>query len=176
MKNLKTYESFLTEAKAVGILYHFTTPRGLKGILEYDEMSSAHGAISFTRNNDLGLWASNYGAYCRIALDGDLMSNKYKISPYLFDPEKDPIMATGNPVDINTRRGMYGDEREERIVKDMISGVKKYILQIDVMEWALKPKDKDLVNAIRSENEDIPFNSINKFAPYKKTPITVAAL
>jgi len=174
MTNIKTYDDFLLEAKAVGVLYHFTTPRGLRGILEYDEMTSAHGAISFTRNFDLRSWAKTFGAYCRITFDGDEMSNKFRFAPYLFDPEKDPVLQMPH-VDVKSRRAQFGEEQEERIVKNTISNIKRYILQVDVLDSAMKSKEMMAISKVEMANSGIPFNHVTKFEPYRTQVYVQAA-
>lgn len=110
---MRTFKQHLEEAKQVGIIYHFTSFDKMIRILEADMMKSEYGYISFTRNYKLAYGSNNV----RITFDGDKMSNKFKIAPFVF---------------VKDRR-RYGEEMEERIVKERIYGVIKYIKQIDII-------------------------------------------
>ena len=118
----------LIEAKQAGPLYHFTSFDGLKGILESNtlkvgddsnfETGGNPGSISLTRNKNL--WYFPY----RIELDGDKLSNNYKITPYQWSG------------------GEHKSEWEESIDKD-IKNIKSYITSIAVWvnrEGSLEPK------------------------------------
>ena len=95
-----TFESYLNEGKSVGKIYHFTNGNIIDLILKDNILKSnknmsqvgkqinQHG-ISTTRLKDgvynihgrhKGTQASSYGSF-RITLDGDKLSNKYKIIP-----------------------------------------------------------------------------------------------
>ena len=76
-------ENILKEAKQVGILYHATTLEGLKGILESDKIqadyysSGCSDGISTSRDKTYF-----YQAPVQLILDGNKLSNKYKLEPY----------------------------------------------------------------------------------------------
>lgn len=76
-------ESILREAKQVGILYHATTLKGLKGILKFDKIqadyynSGCSDGISTSRDKTYF-----YQAPVQLILDGNKLSNKYKLEPY----------------------------------------------------------------------------------------------
>ncbi len=105
----------LKEAKQVGPLYHFTNFNGLKGILSSNTLKVGDdssfdsggnvGNVSLTRNKNM--WISNY----RIELDGNKLSNNYKITPYAYDYDR--------------------TETEEYINRD-IKNIKNYITGISV--------------------------------------------
>jgi hypothetical protein len=90
----------ITEGKQVGDLYHYTTfESGLK-ILQSNQLKSGEAddstktkpifAISFTRdkrfhnNHNVGFDVSSFGQrpQLRFTVDGNKLSNKYKIQPY----------------------------------------------------------------------------------------------
>ena len=80
----------LKEAKHVGTLYHFTTLRGLIGIINSGKIRiNEDGVISTTRDKNLN--TSEFDSegepednIVRIDLNGYKISNKYKIKPYSF--------------------------------------------------------------------------------------------
>lgn len=86
----------LNEAKQVGDIYHYTRLSrkfGIYDILTSGELKPApdrakyKGYVSFSRDRALG---STLGmrARVRITIDGDKLSNKYKITPYVqLEPE-----------------------------------------------------------------------------------------
>ena len=175
MLNLKNYNNFnnISDKKAVGIVYHFTTPKNLIKILEEDRMASGHKHISFTRSFDLKNWYEDYGAYCRITFDGSGLSDRFRIEPYLFDPVKDPLFGGGSPATYKDRRIMYGIEREERIKAEEITGMCKYIIQVDILNTQVKYDSKNNIEALEKLGSEpfvsmgIPFNYVNKFEPMR---------
>jgi hypothetical protein len=144
----------LNEGKQVGTLYHYTSKDGLKGILNsnsmkaFEEIYMAHHLyyISFTRNKNFHKKGSNFGVKTeyRITLDGDKLSNKYKIQPFAYVPgwgytdnwEYDWLEdeSESDRRDFFDATGQY-DEQEERIsFKDpngKIGNIKQYIIAID---------------------------------------------
>jgi hypothetical protein len=80
----------LNEAKQVGPIYHFTTLRGATGIFTSGKIRvNEDGVVSVTRDKNLN--TSEFDSegepeenIVRIDLDGDNISNKYKIRPYSF--------------------------------------------------------------------------------------------
>lgn len=81
---MKRYVSLFKEAKQVGILYHFTDLYAAESILEkgYIEVN-AENAISLTRNYNF----SGRGKI-RFVIDGNKLSNNFKIEPYLYKNDK----------------------------------------------------------------------------------------
>lgn len=171
MKHLKLFEDFLNEFKAVGPLYHFTTLAGLEDMLESDEMiSKQYDYVSFTRNPSLKF----YDRHIRIEFDGDEMSNRVHIEPYMYDEDKDPLFQNGfgddpgaSRMSYDERRKTYGDEREER-AKAPIKGIKKYIVEIDVKRKVNKNGeiDTEFIDGVRSlmmKYPRIKFNVSDKF-------------
>lgn len=75
----------LLERKQVGTLYHFTKFENLLGIIDSNGLlNGEHNYISFTRNYDL-VNLSRYfeGHSVRLTFDGDKLSDKFKVEPYL---------------------------------------------------------------------------------------------
>jgi hypothetical protein len=175
MKHLDTYQLF--EKKQVGVVYHFTDPESLLGILKDDRMSSRHGHISFTRNPNLTSWYEDYGAMCRISFNGSDLSNKYKIQPYLFDPKPfKPVQDADlfdkqKKISYKERKEWYGDEREETIKQNEINNIMKYVIQIDILEPYIKvAHEKKYLAMLETEpfkSMDVKINYVQKFEPIK---------
>ena len=80
----------LNEGKQVGTLYHFTTLRGITGILTSGKIrTNEDGVVSATRDKNLNTAEFDSegepdGNVVRIDLDGDKISNNFQIKPYSF--------------------------------------------------------------------------------------------
>jgi hypothetical protein len=149
----KEINETINEEKQVGLLYHYTTANGLKGILQSNKINTSEENylgnelyyISFTRNKNFHKKGAKFGVSTeyRIALDGDKLSNKYKIKPFAYIPGWD--IKDSWELDWlddepeNVRRDFFNatgdyDEQEERIFFKNDSGIdniKKYILAVD---------------------------------------------
>jgi len=147
----------LKEGKQVGTLYHYTSAEGLKNILKTGQLKTSEENylghelyyISFTRNKNFHKKGSKFGVSTdyRITLDGDKLSNKYKIRPFAYIPgwnvedswELDWLDDEPESVrrDFFNATGDY-DEQEERIFfksgNSGIDNIKNYILTIDKIE------------------------------------------
>ena len=82
---MKYLNPLILESKQVGIIYHFTGILNLKNMLNKNDfkLKSENNYISFTRNSNM--FSSELAPsklQTRIMIDGDKLSNKYKISPY----------------------------------------------------------------------------------------------
>lgn len=108
----------LNEGKQVGSLYHFTSLSGGEDIIKSNTLKPInYDSISLTRDKNL-YKISDYieGGLVRLTLDGDKLSNNFKIKPYDEDQRK-----------------IYGNfESEERIDKP-IKNIKDYIIKIDII-------------------------------------------
>jgi hypothetical protein len=147
----------LKEAKQVGSLYHYTSEKELKGILDSNELNvsteryQGHELyfVSFTRNKNFHRKGANWGIKTdyRITIDGDKLSNKYKIQPFAYKPgwdyadnweydwlEDESEADRRHFFDVT---GQY-DEQEERIYfrnhNSSIEDIDKYILAVDKVE------------------------------------------
>jgi hypothetical protein len=147
-------KDILNEAKQVGILYHYTSKAGLKSILDSNELNITTESyrdhtlyfISFTRNKNFHRKGNNWNVKTdyRITLDGDKLSNKYKIQPFAYVPGWDYTdnweydwledESESDRRDFFDATGKY-DEQEERIsFKDpngKIGNIKQYIIAVD---------------------------------------------
>ena len=144
----------ISESKQVGTLYHYTSADGLKGILQSNSINASEEEylgndlyfVSFTRNKNFHKKGSAFDVSMdyRIALDGNKLSNKYKITPFAYIPgwnykdnwEYDWLDDEPESVvrDFLNATGDY-DEQEERInfkkPGSSITDIKDYILKID---------------------------------------------
>jgi hypothetical protein len=109
----------LKEAKQVGTLYHFTRTGELINILENNilkasDMWATNDDLrpfnAFTRNKN-GWDVGGFPTDVRISIDGNKLSDKYKIQPF--------------------NMGFGVDEMEERVYKDILN-IKNYITDITI--------------------------------------------
>ena len=164
MKHLQLFESFITERKNLGLIYHFTSMSGLEGILKEDTLTSvAFDYLSFTRNSRLNF--SDYGI--RITFDGDRMSDRFHFEPYLYDGKNWDRTINLSP---DKRRDLYGEEREERILKKEIKNIVKYIERVDVLigEDGLIDRHKKWFMELIQKHPDISFYFVREFKTIKK--------
>ena len=153
----------LKEAKQVGLLYHYTSKSGLKSILDSDELDASSERyqghelhfVSFTRNKNFHKKGANWNVKTdyRITIDGDKLSNKYKIQPFAYIPgwsyednwEYDWLEdeSEADRRHFFNATGQY-DEQEERINfrnrNTSIEDIKKYILAVDKVKDILPNK------------------------------------
>lgn len=180
MKNIQTYELF--EGRQTGVIYHYTEPEALQKILQEDRIiaGSYDPSISFSRNHNMLSWVDDFGACCRIAIDGDSLSDRYRISPHLYAPKKPELFSDHDkinwkPMSVEARRKKYGEEREERINLPEITGIKRYIIQVDILRRNMTEKlpnspttrGKEIISQVMDNNPDIQIRYVEKFTPVK---------
>lgn len=119
----------IQEAKQVGILYHYTSVNFLLQILKEDTLLSRLNSddsrtISFTRDKNFEKFKgrSIYSTEARIVLDGNKISERYKLEPFNFFKY--------------SQTGKYY-EAEEILKIDKLSNVSKYIIRVELLESAL---------------------------------------
>lgn len=112
----------LAEAKQVGTLYHFTSYKSLVQIIKSDfvlttTQTDIQPYVSFTRNKRFQ--SDTISTQARLTIDGDQLSNKYKISPH---------------ADVKAGYGRRSqDEAEERISLEKYPNgvnVSKYLIEV----------------------------------------------
>lgn len=184
MKHIHTFESFLNEAKQVGVIYHYTTfENGLK-ILQSNELKgseasdSTHAnlvyAVSFTRdkrfhdNHTIGfdIGSSGQRPQVRFTVDGDKLSNRYKIGPFVQD-------ATGSGV---FRKNSEHFESEERVTsnKPFSIPILSYIESVDILIEYQKPnRNSDIMDEINYEMYAPLSADLIEFAQQKRIPINL---
>lgn len=156
----------INEGKQVGDLYHFTSIVNLKEILKSKILipSKERKYISFTRNKNLAT-LDNEKRDVKITIDGDKLSNKYKIIPYAqTSPETkfDDYLFKRNPNIFKKSDKSFEAEVIIPVEKynDKIF-ILPYIKQIDVINYNFQ-KDRPLNNIEKKELEkyNIPINFI----------------
>jgi hypothetical protein len=122
--NSYKYNDDLEEAKQAGILYHWTSLKNLEDIIKtntirpaYSEFDDEDNGVSLTRSKNKHQFGIAEAADCVIVLDGDKLSNNYKIKPY-----NDLEVAQYDDF------GIF-DEMEERLLGS-IKNLNKYIVKI----------------------------------------------
>ena len=186
-------EKELFEAKQVGTIYHFTKPENIIYLidknrqaeygLEIFEFFSMSGNFSTTRNASLTsdfthpILSAKKGYSVRISLDGDKISNKYKIKPIRGLNDNDFDVFGKNKERVPLKWG----EDEEVIIgnnkkKDESTfKLKDYILQIDIIYLPNTNKEdthnyRDYIEQIVKQNGlSIPVNIVKKFVNIKNT-------
>lgn len=121
---MKSYKEFIAEAKQVGTLYHYTNPHALHAILSSNRLRSSEyndDHISFTRDKSFNrLKRNGIDTASSLELDGNRMSNNYKISPY-HDQEIDGNHA-GN---ISSQGRNEMEERHKGTIENIMPFIKK---------------------------------------------------
>lgn len=119
---MKLQEIF--ESKQVGDLYHLVTLEKMKFILDNDLIKSRNFvSISLTRNKHMNDYLGSDGLVLfKLVLDGNKLSNNYKISPFSYI----------------SKTSIRFNEFEEIIKSNEIKNISKYIKQIIVIDKNLK--------------------------------------
>lgn len=128
---VKVANTMIRCAKQVGTLYHYTSFANLLKILESDKLfGHSQDGISFTRSKNLHR-APTVGIYLetRLNVDGDKLSNKYRLVPFLFHGSK----------------SYRSYEAEERVKSSQITRFRQYIQSIIVFanKWKASPAALD---------------------------------
>jgi len=99
-------KDILLEAKQVGNLYHFTSILNIFNILKTQHLlPNTENQISTSRSSSLNVSSfqddKSDTPQCRLMLDGDKISNKYKIQPFKHFPDEESfeeqIIVNGKP-------------------------------------------------------------------------------
>ena len=145
----------LKEGKQVGILYHYTSYEACIKILQSSKIKSTETAdskknkplfgISFTRDKNFHKNSRSIGNHpsCRLVVDGDKLSNKYKIIPYTQS---------------GFEKGTSYFEAEEVIISDNYFTIplKDYLISIDmVIDYRDANKDNFERNMLKNEQIEV---------------------
>ena len=158
LKGTMTFRNWtdsLNEGKQVGILYHSTSESQYDNIIKQNIMKG--GFININGNETVGIsttrnknfWYDNNPI--QIVLDGDKISNNYKIQPYDYWGREYDI--PGNP--------QVRDEDEEIILTSEIKNIKDYIISVNYKNKPKTPTNTpifdDTLNEIQppSKEEDV---------------------
>jgi hypothetical protein len=114
----------LNEGKQVGILYHYTENWLLQQIIETNTLLAP---VSFTRRQSN--WVRDFtNGESIIVIDGNKLSNNYKIRPY---QDINPFLANYDD-EIPAFAGGKNEEYEERVDKN-ITNLNKYIIKVIIL-------------------------------------------
>lgn len=160
------YIKLFNERKQAGILYHYTRNLAyLQKMLRFNLLKPMnYGYVSFTRNQSFVF----YESWIRLVIDGDKLSDNYKLQPFQFNPS---LYAKNGP-------NHFEDEFEERIKFTnryehdntcCVSNLKKYLLRVEILD---KPADEyeegetnrqEYVTKLRGWHPDVDFVFVKKF-------------
>ena len=151
MKYLKYFEG-----KQVGILYHYTSLKNLIKIIKSNNLINGRNTngdyigICFSRNKFFHIpneysAPSNTSLECRLVINGDKLSNDYKINPV-----NDALLDS----DEEKKCRNISTESEERIKDESIIDIKKYIISVDIFKTAFYPEEGN-IKRIRLNNNII---------------------
>lgn len=128
---MKTFKEFLIEAKQVGTLYHLTNLDGMEYILRDNKLRRGqYEGISFTRNKMLNSYVgSPVNLFFKLIIDGDKLSEKYKLEPYKYHA--------------NDRSIDFRKEAEELVRVNEISNISKYIKGIAFIYDNFELRERD---------------------------------
>lgn len=174
----------ITERKQVGTIYHFTSSAGLRGIVDtgYEIHPDAgprdESAVSFTRDSKLNFRPTIYrgenpkeaNPAVRLVVDGDRMSDKYKITPHNdFGGSTDEPFNNapegsrrGARRSITPKSGEYPPEAEERVVLPRHESlkVKPYLISVDIRK-RYEDKLADVISTL--QRDGIKVNLLDRF-------------
>jgi hypothetical protein len=131
---MKPFKEFITEAKQVGIIYHYTYIENLVAITDTQTLRPMeYDGISFTRNKNLHRTADgSIGEEARFIIDGNKLSNDYKVRPFnYFNDNRIP-----GENDTKYFHNPDTDEAEE-VVKEPIKELSRYVLKLEIEEESL---------------------------------------
>lgn len=142
MKVLERLGIKVTAAKQVGDLYHLTNLDGMEYILRDNKLKRGqYDGISFTRNKMLNFYVgSPVRLYFKLMIDGDKLSNNFKLEPFLYYARDRSIS--------------FRDESEEIVKKSEIPNISKYIKGVAFIYRNFE-NDEEYFN--RDEPDDLLF-------------------
>lgn len=170
-----SFKEYLQEGKHIGTLYHFTRPRNLKKIISGSDVSSPfeliswNGNISCTRNACMSTEIFNNdfsikdGYIVRISLDGDKISQKYKIKPAAGYTDNDSDIFNQ---DKNNKRVLRNIGEYEEVILIKKINILPFIKQIDIYNY--NNYSKELYNEIKNQ-VDFEVNLVRKFKIVENT-------
>jgi hypothetical protein len=183
MKLLNLLKELILEAKQVGNLYHFTPIYYCIEILKSQYIQpNDENQISTTRyaNSNTGFIShSDTNIMCRIMLDGDKVSNKYKIRGYVHPSDIDTSYGDDKNLDYEKRedflkrKGAKGKYAEEGIeTKGQRFYLLPYIKRIDIfIEGESNKKEQKYLETLKEllDKMNIPYKTYQG-TPKSNTP------
>ena len=136
----------IAEGKQVGTLYHYTDIKSLYNIIKQNTLipSIRDNTVSLTRSKNQDFTHAHANSI--IVLDGDKLSNNYKITPHHDMVWNNDVQDDRDtPID-RFQRDFFEDEKEERI-KGPITNLNKYLLKVIIIRTQ-SIKDNELLQDI----------------------------
>ena len=128
------YKRKFFEEKQVGILYHFTYLYSMLEIIDSDILGDKslgkYNEISFTRDKNFYKRTKIVPVECCFIVDGNKLSNKYKIKPYQWNSAH--FSQHSNNLK-SPKSGKIEDQMEE-VVYGYISDFNKYVKSIIIFD------------------------------------------
>lgn len=162
----------LMEGKQVGLLYHFTSIDAMLHIVANNELGKnddKYEKISATRNKNFYKSTKIIPTECCIILDGDKISNKYKISPTDYNYNKGfGLKPTKN----------FEDQYEE-LIHGQIKPLSKYTKRIFIFDidfdavYGEEDTMQYLSNVMNVDSDDISYKDIIDFIESKGFKVIV---
>lgn len=147
---MKSFREYVSEAKQVGEIHHFTTVNSLADMVKQKQPMTLYSRnnenISFTRNPLLPIFNSHFNdCNVRITVDGDSLSNKYKIKPVAGLPNGEKgVLDTAKSYRVPRSSG----EAEEAVINHPVN-ILSHIKHITILQH---PKhDNDYNHIIKPE-------------------------
>ena len=176
------FKDYLNEAKQVGNIYHFTTLDSLNKLLDDNfqskynleilEFIARNDKFSCTRNACLAqdIFSKDIsikkGYIVRIAIDGNKISNKYKIKPQNGLDDNSSEKTNLN----NTIGKKYHEFEEQLISKSKTFKLKDYIKQIDIQNSGKSDKNFNKI-ILQLEKNKINYDLVRLFTVLKESEI-----
>lgn len=160
-------KDILFEGKQVGILYHYCKPEAFEKIIDDGLILkdiNNRGTISFTR---MGYGLTRFGE-CRFVLDGNLMSQKYKIVPdsLAMLPNRQGKFQKDGKFRYKSSTELQG---EERIYGIEIIPIKNYTISIEIISLdTLYKNDIDRISEkLKVLGKTLKVSNTGNWKPYK---------
>lgn len=152
--NILTFAAYgLTERKQVGILYHWTYAAYLEPIFSRDMLVSSYKYVSFTRNKNFRFSSDIFNENARavrLVIDGDKLSDRYKIEPYSH-----PYVHDEYEERINFESSYAYDQNAA------VKGIVSCIIAVDVMEDVVEA-ERGFVERFKAQHSNVQVNEIKK--------------
>jgi hypothetical protein len=157
----------LLEAKQVGILYHYTSIENAIKICKDNMLRPMnYETVSFTRDKNFhGVQRDSIACGVKFVVDGDKLSENYKIQPFNYFNTSDKSHGSENKY----YHYDYYDEQEE-VVKSPIRNLSKYVIKVyidlhhaDCFFEGFELEDERILEDF--PDEDVLMEYFNRFFP-----------
>lgn len=171
---MKTLLEILTEGKQVGTIYHYTSLKNCTSILKSNQMLSKqihlywlqfknrqhqdgnrYDVISFTRDKNFhkAPYGRTIGAdvECRLTIDGDSLSNRYKLTPY-----SEPGFTRKRPQEYES------EVRIQSLSPFTINNIIKYVKSVEILQ-----------DAIQNDTQQTIYDSLMQICNTNNIPLTI---